>query len=127
MGIITGKDQSPFQCGEEKISVRPNCGKAFVDGKIRVDTLPAVSVSSMQLARFTDGPSCAIVLCDEPGCLNTQGMNRIGRDHDHNAFTGVLHELIVYDRRLSAEEVHRVERHFSRNWPKLEVFDTSDY
>jgi len=45
-----------------------------------------------------------------------RGMNRIGRDYWGHAFTGVLHELMVFNRVLELFEIEALEEHLAKEW-----------
>jgi len=43
-------------------------------------------------------------------------MNRIGRDRTTHAFTGVLHELMVFNRVLELFEIEALEEYLAKEW-----------
>jgi hypothetical protein len=65
---------------------------------------------------FTE-PKIAVVTC-ERALVNRRGpgMNRIGRDRNCHSFTGVLHEVMVYDRVLSRNEIEKLEQYLKKEW-----------
>ena len=51
--------------------------------------------------------------------MRGRGMNRVGRDRNCHAFTGRLHEVLVYTRALTEDEVLAVENYLGGEWPFL--------
>jgi len=110
--IIAGSDQGPLHGNADTISSGHGAwagGKGFGDGSIRLDGQDPRPVSEVLNSDFTE-PRIAVVTCSE-SLINKRGtgMNRIGRDRKYHSFTGILHELMVFDRVLSEEEIKKLE------------------
>jgi len=119
--IITGDDQGPFHATEDVICSGHGSwagGEAFCNGTIRLDGQSGVPVRETSIQEFDGRARVAVVECAAVGCTNKQGngMNRIGRDRDCHAFTGRVHELLVYDCALASSDVIDIEEYLMRKW-----------
>lgn len=118
-----------MQCDEETLgSGHANYagGEGFTKGTIRLDGQNPRKVKQVELNEFTE-PRVAILTCSKDvfgrdGCSYA---DRIGRDRggagprgqeEGHSYTGVLHELMVYDRVLSQEEIEKLEKYLTKEW-----------
>jgi len=82
-------------------------------GEIRLDGGEPRSAASVPNSEFLAGPRRACLTFDAEV---KGGLNRIGRDRGLHAFTGVLHELMVFNRVLTDSEMVALDEHLRNEW-----------
>jgi hypothetical protein len=101
-------------CGTPEKITR-NCCVEFSQGLIKLNGEKVKKVNDTLLIEFTR-PRIACVTMKGPLSSKAETFSQIGRDGEGNYFNGQIHEILVWDRKLTDTEVENVESYLKRQW-----------